>query len=147
MFSFQIPSVLLDTRILFSFGVAIFLALIILVAGKRSVGRLRTQDRNRILAAWHEVTKNIQHDASHWHTAIVRADAVLDMALRARRFSGETMAQRMGRAAQKYPAVEEAFKAHRLRNEIAHNPLRTISEKETRWALKVFERALRELGI
>ncbi|MEK9156887.1 MAG: hypothetical protein AAB448_02000 [Patescibacteria group bacterium] len=136
-----------DIRIFFAVGIALFLVLIIFAVGKRSSGGLNTQDRERISRAWREVTKDIQHHESHWRNAIIRADAVLDLALRTRRFSGETMAQRMNRAARKYPAVEDAFKAHRLRNELAHNPMRGITEKETRWALQIFERALRSLGM
>ncbi len=179
-----------DVRILFAICVAIFLAFVIFVVGKRSSGGMGAQDRERISRAWREALKHMQNadvlheqvrkvtktaltndalstkerndlkaswgavsaglasgNESHWRTAVIRADAVLDLALRARRFSGETMAQRMNRAARKYPAVEDAFKAHRLRNELAHNPMRGITEKETRWALQIFERALRSLGM
>jgi hypothetical protein len=136
-----------DPRLMFAIGAGIFLAFIILVVGKGSTGKLNRRDRERIAGAWHEVTKNIQPDDAHWRTAIIRADAVLDMALRARGFSGETMAQRMNRAAKKYPAVEDAFRAHRLRNDLAHNPMRGITEKETRFALRLFERSLKALGM
>lgn len=109
---------------------------------------LSTKERNELKASWGAVSAGLASgNESHWRTAVIRADAVLDLALRARRFSGETMAQRMNRAARKYPAVEDAFKAHRLRNELAHNPMRALSEKETRWALQIFERALRSLGM
>ena len=109
---------------------------------------LSFKERQELKESWGVVSAGLASgNESHWRTAIIRADAVLDLALRARRFSGETMAQRMNRAARKYPAVEDAFKAHRLRNELAHNPLRGITEKETRWALQIFERALRSLGM
>lgn len=109
---------------------------------------LSSKERRELKESWGMVSAGIASgNESHWRTAVIRADAVLDLALRARRFSGETMAQRMNRAARKYPAVEDAFKAHRLRNELAHNPMRGITEKETRWALQIFERALRSLGM
>lgn len=109
---------------------------------------LSTKERNDLKASWGAVSAGLASgNESHWRTAVIRADAVLDLALRARRFSGETMAQRMNHAARKHPAVEDAFKAHRLRNELAHNPMRGITEKETRWALQIFERALRSLGM
>lgn len=179
-----------DVRIFFALGVALFLAFVIFVVGKRSSGGMHAHDRERISRAWREALKHMQNadvlheqvrkvtktaltndalstkeknelkeswgmvsaglasgNESHWRTAVIRADAVLDLALRARRFSGETMAQRMNRAARKYPAVEDAFKAHRLRNELAHNPTRPLTEKETRWALQIFERALYSLGM
>ena len=109
---------------------------------------LSTKEKADLKDSWGAVSAGLASgNESHWRTAVIRADAVLDMALRARRFPGQTMAQRMSRAARKYPAVEEAFKAHRLRNDLAHNPMRGISEKETRWALQIFERALRALGM
>lgn len=109
---------------------------------------LSSKEKNELKESWGIVASGLASgNESHWRTAVIRADAVLDLALRARKFSGETMAQRMNRAARKYPAVEDAFKAHRLRNELAHNPMRGITEKETRWALQIFERALRSLGI
>ena len=109
---------------------------------------LSRSERDAVKASWGAVhTELALGNESHWRTAVIRADAVLDMALRARKFPGKTMAERMARAAKKYPAVEEAFAAHRLRNELAHNPLRKISEKEARWALSVFERALKALGV
>lgn len=109
---------------------------------------LSAKEKNELKESWGMVSSGLASgNESHWRTAIIRADAVLDLALRARKFSGQTMAQRMNRAARKYPAVEDAFKAHRLRNELAHNPTRPLTEKETRWALQIFERALHSLGM
>lgn len=109
---------------------------------------LSAKEKNDLKESWGAVSAGLTSGKeSHWRTAVIRADAVLDLALRARGFSGDTMAQRMSRAARKYPAVEDAFKAHRLRNDLVHNPMRGISEKETRWALQIFERALRALGM
>jgi hypothetical protein len=109
---------------------------------------LSTKEKVDLKDSWGAVSAGLTSgNESHWRTAVIRADAVLDMALRARGFPGETMAQRMNRAARKYPAVENAFKAHRLRNDLVHNPMRGITEKETRWALQIFERALRALGM
>lgn len=179
----------MDERMMLAIGIALALALIILLTGKARSG-MSSHDRARVSAAWREALRHMQNahalnekvrkvaktalandtlsskekadlkeswgvvsaglssgNESHWRTAVIRADAVLDLALRARRFSGQTMAQRMNRAAQKYPAVEDAFKAHRLRNDLVHNPMRGITEKETRWALQIFERALRALGM
>lgn len=109
---------------------------------------LTRKEKDNLQDSWNVLNAGLASgNESHWRTAIIRADAVIDMALRARHFSGETMAQRMGKAARKYSAVEDAFKAHRLRNELAHNPMRGITEKETRWALQIFERALHALGM
>ncbi len=109
---------------------------------------LSSQEKNELKESWGAVSAGLASgNESHWRTAVIRADAVLDLALRIRRFPGSTMAERMSRAARKYPVLEEAFKAHRFRNDLVHNPMRGISEKETRWALALFERALRALGM
>lgn len=109
---------------------------------------LSSREKAELKESWAAVHTGLASGKeSHWRTAVIRADAVLDFTLRARGFPGNTMAQRMNRAARKYPAVEEAFKAHRLRNDLVHNPMRGITEKETRWALQIFERALRALGM
>lgn len=109
---------------------------------------LSSREKAELKESWGAVHTGLASgNESHWRTAVIRADAVLDLALRARGFPGSTMAQRMNRAARKYPAVEEAFKAHRLRNDLVHNPMRGINEKETRWALQIFERALKALGM
>ncbi|TSC71520.1 MAG: hypothetical protein G01um101470_565 [Parcubacteria group bacterium Gr01-1014_70] len=79
--------------------------------------------------------------------ALIEADALVDAALRVSGFSGETMADRMraipiGRVSN----LENLWKAHRVRNNIAHDPHYHVSPREGHDMMQIYKKTLEELG-
>lgn len=79
--------------------------------------------------------------------AILEADSLVDHFLKKAGFSGEHMADRLGQiVADRVPSIERVWKAHKLRNELAHTPGLTVTAAETKEALEAFRDFLVELG-
>lgn len=79
--------------------------------------------------------------------AILEADSLTDHFLKSVGFSGEHMADRLSQIIpDRVPSLERVWKAHKLRNELAHTPGVTVTVEETKEALTAFRDFLVELG-
>lgn len=79
--------------------------------------------------------------------AILEADSLVDHFLKKAGFEGEYMADRLMQIVpERVPSLERAWKAHKLRNELAHTPGVTVTVEETKEALTAFRDFLIELG-
>ena len=85
---------------------------------------------------------------SDWNMAVLRADALLDEILIKLGYEGETMADRLKIVnSRQIPSLERVWAAHRLRNNIAHDPLEQNTREIIVYAVKAYEQALTELGM
>ncbi len=85
---------------------------------------------------------------SDWNMAILQADALLDNVLKNLGYEGETIADRLKIAdPTRLKSLEEVWSAHRLRNAIAHDPLIQHNRETLIHALRMYEHALKELGL
>ncbi len=101
----------------------------------------------RIAKAWKEVEEHTRvADDTHLRMAVIKADGVLDMALRAKAFPGQTMGDRLKFASHKYRNLKKVRWAHSLRNTLAHEPLKALSHNQALGAVNAFRAALRDLG-
>jgi|GEM_PF-702821 len=80
-------------------------------------------------------------------SAVLEADALVDHFLKRIGLAGEHMADRLTQILpERAPSLERVWKAHRLRNELAHTPGMTVTVTETKEALTAFRDFLVELG-
>lgn len=117
--------------------------------GKYIVRKMQFGDdsRRRIMQAWAEVEQHVADgDETHLRMAIIKADAVLDMALMAKMFPGRSLNDRLNFAIHKYRNLKRVRWAHGLRNRLAHEPMHQLSRREGMGAIADFKRALKELG-
>jgi len=85
---------------------------------------------------------------SDWNMAVLRADALLDDVLQHLGYEGLTIAERLKLVdSTKLPSVDEVWSAHRLRNMIAHDPMEKQTRESIIHALRVYEKAFKELGM
>ncbi len=85
---------------------------------------------------------------SDWSMAVIRADGLLDEALRNMGFEGETVADRLRIAdPTKLKSIDRVWTAHRLRNLIVHGPRQEYPRETVIEALRSYEQGLKELGI
>lgn len=103
--------------------------------------------REKIRTSWHDVEGLMARgDDMSARLAVMHADAVLDKALQLKCFPGDRFARRLEFAIHKYRSLKRVWWAHRLRNELSHDPHRTLRMGEARKAVATFKQALRELG-
>lgn len=95
---------------------------------------------------WLDVESNLKNDEASIHFAILNADKLLDAALKARGFKGTTMGERMKSARTTFRNNNAVWTAHKLRNQIAHEPDVQIKTQTAKYALGTFKTALKDLG-
>jgi transposase len=77
---------------------------------------------------------------------VLNADTLLDQALKDKGIAGTTMGERMKHMQQKWSNANNVWTAHKLRNQIAHEPDVKLSYDSARRALSSFKQALKDLG-
>ncbi|MFH0779757.1 MAG: hypothetical protein V1928_02755 [Parcubacteria group bacterium] len=82
----------------------------------------------------------------NYKLAVIEADKLLDYALKALDFSGDTTADRLNAAAYKHPKMKKVWWAHKVRNYIVHDAGYMIKFGETQRVLSLFKKALKILG-
>jgi hypothetical protein len=71
---------------------------------------------------------------------------LLDQALTDRGLSGTTMADRMKQMRGKWSNADAVWRAHKLRNRIAHEADVNVGYDDARRALAAFKQALKDVG-
>lgn len=75
---------------------------------------------------------------------VVEADIVLDHALKGLGYQGQ-FGEKLKKMGVRFSNLDAVWKAHKLRNRIAHEPGVSIADAEAEQALRAFERALKDL--
>ncbi len=132
-----------------AFGAVGFVVLLIVtVLLRRAVRRWRFGDkRNDVARHWKAVEDLVNRgDEISLRMAIIQADAVLDLALKTRNFSGETTGERLNSASKMYRQLEPTFRARSLRNTLVHEAGSKVKNSTAFWAIGEFKKALVVLG-
>ena len=123
--------------------VAVFVFLAILMTGKRG----HTFNRENYQAKFLAIENKLRQDSpATWTVVIIDADKLLDKALIEMGIPGKTMGDRLKRCGDKFEHLNSVWRAHKLRNYIAHEPGFEISYKQAQNALKIYKAALHDLG-
>jgi hypothetical protein len=94
---------------------------------------------------WEEVLNRIKN--KEFDLAVIEADNVLDATLKNLGYRGDTIAEKLKRVSPAdLPIIEDVWNAHKMRNQIVHNGYKA-NEKETVQILKIYKKALLELGV
>lgn len=105
--------------------------------------RLSAREIQKIQHMWLE----IEHIADqHPEQAILKADKLLDHALKGAGFSG-TMGEKLKKARAVFRDNDGIWSAHKLRNRIAHEIDVKVSATQAQTSLKNFKKALFDLGV
>ena len=102
-----------------------------------------------LAAKWQGVVaRTATNDESQWKLAIIEADTILDEAIKQLGFKGKTMGDRMKQIKPgKFPMLEEAWRAHRVRNYIVHDPTYHISAAAASRVFGIYQDIFIRLGI
>lgn len=130
---------------MFIFVIIIGISLLIFISLTRR-GTRKHLDQDKFRSRWLAITQNAGSTSQSWQFAIVSADKLLDSALRERGVSGTTMGERMKNGKSLFTNIDSVWRAHKLRNRIAHEDNIQVTKRQSDEALKIFKRALTDLG-
>lgn len=123
--------------------IAILIFIAIMLTGKRGYHFDKEAYQSRFL----EIENKLRQDNSASYTvSIINADKLLDKAMIEMGVPGKTMGDRLKRAGGKFSNLNAVWRAHKLRNAIAHESDFEISYKQSYNALAVYKQALKDIG-
>jgi len=101
----------------------------------------------RIVKQWTKIASRLETGLeSEYKLAVIEADSMLDDILKRMGYSGETLGERLNKLTiASLPNLEEAKEAHKIRNNIVHDPDYRLSLDEAKKTIETYERALTDL--
>ena len=126
----------------FIIGVFVFIAILLTSKKKHALDKMEYQ--TDFLAIENDLDRN---NKLSFNLCVVEADKLLDKALRELNIPGNTMGERLKRLNRdRLPHLNDVWAAHKLRNQIAHEPRFSVEYNQARRALTVYRLALKDLG-
>lgn len=124
--------------------VAVLVFVAILLTGKRNGHHFNVEAyQTRFL----EIENKLKQDnPASYVTTIINGDKLLDKALIEMGVPGKTMGDRLKRCGDRFTNLNAVWRAHKLRNAIAHESDLEISYKQAFNALAIYKQALKDLG-
>ncbi len=110
---------------------------------RQSIARL---DRNQVADRWATIEAMAAGGGNGLRQSVSEADKLLDHVLRQSGASGDTMADRLRASQNRLTDRNSVWRAHKLRNALAHEVGFDLVPSQAREALADFERALKDLG-
>lgn len=123
-------------------GLFVVILVVILLATKKKRKPLNVQ---KFTERWQNAQKHCGNKNT-WPLAIIDADKVLDDALKARKYHGKAMGERLMAAQHDLTSNDTVWAAHKLRNRIVHEENVKLTQKSVKEALLGYRQALRDLG-
>jgi hypothetical protein len=102
-------------------------------------------DQSEIKARWETIMATSQTGASGLKSSINEADKLLDHVLKQLGYGGERMGDRLKAAGPRFTNQNHVWRAHKLRNALAHEIGFDLVPSQAREALKDFEQALKDV--
>ncbi len=97
---------------------------------------------------WEKIKKKLDSDnPSDWNLAIIDADKILDEMLVAMGHLGENLGERLKSVEPSdFLTLNEAWEAHKVRNQIAHEDNFVLTQREAKAAIAKFEKVFQEFN-
>ena len=99
---------------------------------------------------WKKTTKRLDKGLeSEYKLAVIEADSMLNDTLARMGYAGSTLGERLEKIITKevLPNIEELWSAHKIRNNLLHDPDYKLTLGETKRVLAIFEKALKDLEV
>jgi len=97
-----------------------------------------------------EVDEHVSSDnPNDWKLAIIEADIILDEALKELGYTGPSLGERLRNlTTNQVPSLEDAWQAHKVRNQIAHSGMDfVLTKKLAEDTIKQYRRVFNDLGL
>lgn len=98
---------------------------------------------------WGKAEKRLETGKrDEYKLAVIEADSLLDSTLQKMGYQGETMGDRLKQLSSVIlPNLDQVWEAHKIRNNIVHDPDYKLSLDEAKRVLGIYESALRDLEV
>ena len=98
---------------------------------------------------WNKIAKRMETDKEvEFKLAVIEADSLLDDILKKMGYKGETMGDRLKQLNSVIlPNLDQIWEAHKIRNNVVHDPDYQLTFDQAKRALGVYERALLDLEV
>lgn len=105
--------------------------------------------KKRTVKAWRSVKRHFfKGDENSLKMALIEADKLLDEALKAAGFRGESLGDKLKKITEvQLPNLQEIWEAHKLRNRLVHEPNIKLNRDLAERALSIYQQTLRDFGI
>lgn len=134
-------------------GVVTFIIAIVIVGAFLIVAMMLTKKRahkfnveeyqTRFLKIENRLNKD---NPATFVATVISGDKLLDKALIEAGVPGKTMGERLKKSGDKFTDINAVWRAHKLRNMIAHEDDMDISYRQVAGALAIYKQALKDLG-
>lgn len=118
--------------------IVLVLVLVILLIAHKGKPRM---NKKHFEKHWQSITEN-----KNYTEAVIKADTLLEEALKNAGIKGETTGERLNNAAGFLRDVNSAWAAHKLRNKLVHESDANPTAIECQKALRQYKKALKDLG-
>ncbi len=136
----------MDSVMLLGFA-AIVVFGVLFLAGITALNRKRSGlDHAYYQKQWATIEGFQKNGGAGLNLAIFEADKLLDHALKHRGFRGDTMGERLKDASRAFMDRDGVWRAHKLRNRLAHEQNVSLGFGQADQALRSFKAALKDLG-
>lgn len=100
-----------------------------------------------IVKKWQSVLEKLaKDDENSYKLAVIEADKIFDDLLKKIGYQGEDMGERLRQLTPAQVAnLDEVWQAHKLRNQIVHQPDSKINHSQAQRAVEIYQRALEDL--
>lgn len=123
--------------------VAVLVFVAILLTGKRGHHFNTEFYQSKFL----EIEQRLKQDnPATYAMTIINGDKLLDKAMIEIGIPGKTMGDRLKRGGERFSNLNSVWRAHKLRNAIAHETDLEVSHKQAANALAIYKQALKDLG-
>lgn len=106
------------------------------------------EEKKRVNQAWEDILSHVsQENVASWSLAVIECDKILDELLTEVGFVGKDVGEKLKAIPQgRLANIQNAWDAHKVRNRISHEPGYTISRKEAKMTIEMYESVFHELG-
>lgn len=123
--------------------VAVMILIAMGLTKKRSYHFNKEKYQTRFLTIENRLNKN---NSATFMKTVIDGDKLLDKAMNEMGIPGKTMGERLKRSKDKFSDINAVWRAHKLRNALAHEDDLEISYKQAQAALAIYKQALKDLG-
>lgn len=112
-------------------------------------GKTRESPKSMAKIEWQKIINKAYISPPHSFTlAIIEADSFVDKTLKKLNIEGETMADRLKMlGSEEIKTLNTVWEAHKIRNNLVHEPGKDLSEEDAKRYLYYYESFLKEIGV
>jgi len=98
---------------------------------------------------WHKIAERLKKgQENEYKLAFIEADEMLDNSLEKMGYQGASLGQRLEQIkVETISNIEDVWKAHKIKNNIVHDPNYKLTLDQAKKALNIYQKALHELGV